>query len=117
MDKTLTIDGKSVTFRKTGGTIVRYQTEFGRELLHDLSRIYDLIGATDGTESEQVEAVGKCEILWMYDIAYTMAKQADDSIGSMLDWLDSFNSFPIFDVFIRLMPMLQEEMKIAPKNV
>ena len=36
------ISGRSVTFRKTGGTALRYKRQFGRELFADLGKMVDL---------------------------------------------------------------------------
>lgn len=128
MDKTVYIGGKPVVFRKTAGTMLRYKRQFGRELYPDLIKIYDLFPVlrqyTDGkdemSEAQKVEIAKVMlgtETEWMYDILYIMAQQADPSIRDELEWLDSFDDFNVFEVFIQLMPLIQMEQQIAPKNV
>lgn len=127
MDKTIYISGRPVVFRKTAGTMLRYKRQFGRELYPDLIKIYDLFPVlrqyTDGkdemTEAQKVElakAMLGTETEWMYDILYIMAQQAEPSIRDELEWLDSFDDFNVFEIFIQLMPLIQMEQQVAPKN-
>ena len=139
MDKTIIIDGQPVIFRKTAGTMMRYKRQFGRELSPDLAKIYDIIPLLTqytGEEAEQTEdqtqeqreeqkkardiaaakLVLSIETEYMYDIAYIMAQQADPSIKDEMEWLDRFDSMNIMDVFIQLLPLIQSEQRVAPKN-
>lgn len=139
MDKTIIIDGQPVVFRKTAGTMMRYKRQFGRELSPDLAKIYDIIplltqytdsefepeeGLTDEQRKAQKKAhdiaaaklVLSIETEYMYDIAYIMAAQADPSIVDQMEWLDRFNSMNIMDVFMQLLPLIQAEMRVNPKN-
>lgn len=128
MDKTIIISGLPVVFRKTAGTMLRYKRQFGRELYPDLMKIYDLYPvlqqyteekAAENTEARKIELAKVMlgsETEWMYDIAFIMAQQADSSIRDELEWLDSFDDFNIFEVFLQLMPLIQMEQQVAPKN-
>lgn len=126
MDKTIIISGRPVVFRKTAGTMLRYKRQFGRELYPDLIKIYDLFPLlqeyTDSKDMTDAQKVDLAKVMlgteteWMYDIAYIMAQQADASIRDELEWLDSFDDFNIFEVFMQLMPLIQMEQKVAPKN-
>lgn len=127
MDKTIYISGRPVVFRKTAGTMLRYKRQFGRELYPDLIKIYDLFPVlrqyTDGkdemTEAQKVELAKVMlgtETEWMYDILYIMAQQAEPSIRDELEWLDSFDDFNVFEIFIQLMPLIQMEQQVSPKN-
>lgn len=126
MDKTIIISGRPVVFRKTAGTMLRYKRQFGRELYPDLIKIYDLFPLlqeyTDSKDMTDAQKVDLAKVMlgteteWMYDIAFIMAQQADTSIRDELEWLDSFDEFNIFEVFMQLMPLIQMEQKVAPKN-
>lgn len=126
MDKTIIIDGRPVTFRKTAGTMLRYKRQFGRELYPDLLKIYSLYPAINDIDSKDemtkeqkmqlAQVVLSAETEWMYDIAYIMAQQADPTIPDELTWLDSFEDFNIFLIFVQLMPLIQAEKRISPKN-
>lgn len=135
MDKTITISGKPVTFRKTGGTILRYKREFGRELNSDLAKIANAMepinrlraAAAEAAEAKdgekEAEIKGKItsiclgiETEWIYDMLFIMAQQADPSITDELAWLDSFDDFNAFDVFGELMNMISGEQEVSRKN-
>lgn len=139
MDKTIIISGQPVVFRKTAGTMMRYKRQFGRELSPDLAKIYDIIplltqytgeeadqtkDQTQEQREEQKKArdiaaaklVLSIETEYMYDIAYIMAQQADPSIKDEMEWLDRFDSMNIMDVFIQLLPLIQSEQRVSPKN-
>lgn len=126
MDKTIIISGRPVVFRKTAGTMLRYKRQFGRELYPDLIKIYELFPLlqeyTDSKDMTDAQKVDLAKVMlgteteWMYDIAFIMAQQADTSIRDELEWLDSFDDFNIFEVFMQLMPLIQMEQKVAPKN-
>lgn len=128
MDKTIIIDGQPVIFRKTAGTMMRYKRQFGRELSPDLAKIYDVMpllakyaerDESELTEEEKMTAaklVMGIETEYMYDIAYIMAQQADPSIRDQLEWLDRFENMNILNIFVQLLPLIQGEQRVSPKN-
>lgn len=128
MDKTIIIDGQPVIFRKTAGTMMRYKRQFGRELSPDLAKIYDVMpllakyaerDESELTKEEKMTAaklVMGIETEYMYDIAYIMAQQADPSIRDQLEWLDRFENMNILNIFVQLLPLIQGEQRVSPKN-
>lgn len=118
MDKTITIDGRAVTFRKTAGTERRYQMQYGREFTSDLQKMLAVRAALgeDASQETKIRAVMGLETSWMYDIAFIMAQQADPTIKDELTWLDSFEEINIFEVLDELLPMLVKEARQSPKN-
>lgn len=121
------ISGRPVVFRKTAGTMLRYKRQFGRELYPDLIKIYSLFPAlseyaekkddlSDVDKFNLAQTVLCAETEWMYDIAYIMAQQADPTIADELSWLDSFEDINILQVFTQLMPLIQMEQTVSPKN-
>lgn len=89
MEKTLTIDGRQVPFKCTAGTLIRYRNQFNREFLSDMSKMRDL--TEDDIDSMSLDP--------FYDIVWIMAKTADQTIPDLLPWLDTFEDFPILDIF------------------
>ena len=119
MDAKITISGREIPVRKTGGTVLRYKRQFGREFLQDMQKILVLRSklTPETTAEQKAEIVLSTETEWMYDILFIMAQQADPSITDELDWLDSFDDFNVWSVFDQIMPLLISEAKVAPKNV
>ena len=118
MDKTITISGIPVRFRKTGGTVLRYKREFGREFNSDLAKIAAAQKViASGDKEMKAAAVLAIETEWMFDMAFIMAQQADPTITDELSWLDRFEDFDPWAVLYQLMDLISSEQEIAPKNV
>lgn len=91
MEKIVDINGVKVPFKATASTTRRYRQRFGRDLLADMQKLAKSIG--DGTD------LSAANLEAFENIAYTMAKQADDSIPNDPDeWLDQFDMFSVYQV-------------------
>lgn len=101
MEKTLKIDGKDVRFKCTAGTLIRYRNQFNREFMADITKLKDI-------ENGDISGLSLAPF---YDIIWIMAKTADDTIPDMLTWYDSFDEFPILDVFPELQELLIAALK------
>lgn len=144
MEITVKIDGRDVRFKKTGGTMKRYKTMFGREWFADLDKIGRMqrkaeqeiknagIIADDKSKkrSKKSDKLTEDEIFTLssiiaqydsdpyYNILYIMAKEADSTIPDTVeDWLDTFEEFEFIEVFNQVSPMLSRELKTDAKNV
>lgn len=123
MDITLTISGRSVTFRKSGATMLAYKRQTGREFYSDLSAF---IGSVKRDKDGKVIVddlgfpvadMSKFDMEYMYNMIHIMARSADKSVSpDLLEWLDTFDDFNVILIFCKLLPMLSEEMKVDEKN-
>lgn len=87
----INIDGIEVPFTCTAGTLRRYRMKFRRDLLKDAQRITQAVQTTGDLDDEEY---GIFE-----DVAYIMAKQADDSLPDDVNaWLDQFEMLSIQNV-------------------
>ena len=124
MEKVFKIAGQDVGFKAPASLPVRYYNATGRDLFVDLQTL------ADGTE--QVEAKPKFgkkkpdepqfklnknwNTMVFYGIAHTMARAFDDSVNPNIeDWIDSFESFPIFEIFGELKPLLNASLQTSKK--
>lgn len=124
MEKVIVIAGQDVGFKAPASLPVRYYNATGRDLFVDLQTL------ADGTE--QVEAKPKFgkkksdepqfklnknwNTMVFYGIAHTMARAFDDSVNPNIeDWIDSFESFPIFEIFGELKPLLNASLQTSKK--
>lgn len=103
MEKTLTIDGKKVPFKCTGGFLIRYKELTGSDPIKD---IYDIGIAMNGAVDSGKVDLDKFNVNVMYNLVWVLAKTADASVPDLLTWLDSFEDFPIFTVFKDLQQMI-----------
>ena len=108
MEKTLTIDGRQVKFKSSGGTIIRYRNQFNSELITELADLEKL--------SEIKQDFSRYTTKGVEQIIWVLAKTADDSIPDILPWFDSFDSFPIFDVWLELQTMAYQSFGTKIKN-
>jgi hypothetical protein len=90
MERTLTIDDKPVRFKCTAGTVRVYRQLFQRDLFSDIQKLEKMRQKDDESISDEALSVFE-------RIAYTMARQADDTIPESIDeWLDGFGMFSIY---------------------
>ena len=100
--KNIEIDGRMVPF-KASATVPRlYRLKFGRDIFADIDK---LIEATQGGDAE--ESALTIESLTIFeDVAYTMAKYADDSVpDTPEEWLDGFNVFSIYFILPQIVEL------------
>lgn len=107
MEKTLTIDGKKVRFKATGGTMLRYKMQFGREYLADCAELSKL---------EKSKNIKDLDFTPFYRIIWVLAKTADPEIPDLLEWLDGFECFPVLDIVEQLGDIIGGNIKIDRKN-
>ena len=123
MEKVIKISGQDVGFKAPASLPVRYYNATGRDLFVDLQTLAD---GTEQVESKlklgkkKAEPVFKLNKNWntmvFYGIAHTMARAYDDSVTPDLeDWIDSFVSFPIFEIFGELKPLLNASLQTTKK--
>ena len=121
MEKIIKISGQDVGFKAPASLPVRYYNATGRDLFVDLQTL------ADGTEEVETKKFGKKKetevklnknwnTMVFYGIAHAMARAFDDSVNPNIEaWIDSFELFPIFQIFGELQPLLNESLKTSKK--
>lgn len=93
--KKIEIDGKEVAFKASAAIPRIYRVKFGRDIYKDLNELQKGIDASNKDASN----LDLFSLELFENIAYIMAKHADDSIAdSPEEWLDEFNTFSIYQV-------------------
>ena len=113
MEKIINIGGKDIPFKSTGATVIRYKSQFKRDFLAEIVNMAILEEILTGKLGEVDPE--KIDLDVVYRIAWVMAKTADKEIPPMMEWLDDFDEFPIFDV-IEEMSDLVASMKKSTKK-
>jgi len=107
METVIKIDGKDVRFKSTGSAPLRYKMQFKRDFFADIMKMQ---GAVDGDLS-------RLDLEVFYNIAWVYAKTADPSIPPPLEWLDTFDTFPIVEILPQLQDILTSSLgTINQKN-
>ena len=106
MDKTITIDGKDITFRATGRTPRLYRAWVGRDMIKDMNQLSNAYNKALNTKnSKDKHELSDVDLTIFEDSAWVMARQADMTLPDNPDeWLDMFN---MFDIYIILPDLLQ----------
>lgn len=103
MEKTINVSGKAVAFKATASTTRRYRQKFQRDLIQDMQAL-----TTEMTSNTDMSVAS----LEMFEnIAYIMAKQADDNVpNNPDDWFDEFDMFSIYEVLPQIVELWNTNM-------
>ena len=113
MEKVLVIDGRQVRFKSTGAFLLRYKAQFQRDALVDVYKMENAYGEETYEENGKtltrviVKDVNAIDLEILYNLIWTLAKTADANILPPMEWLDTFEAFPLNDIFPELMEMLR----------
>lgn len=115
MRKIVNIDGKDVKLVSNGATPILYKQEFGTDFFADLVK---LIKSSDSTELTELsyEQLNHMDLTVFYRIIYIFARSGNNDINSMVDWLEEFDEFPIFDYLEEIMEMVQQLLSREKKG-
>lgn len=102
MTKTVTIDGREVTFRATAAVPRLYRMKFGRDIMQDMRDIKRAVERAKG--HKETIPVKMLEVF--ENVAFLMARHADPEMRekTVEDWLDTFETFSIYQIF----PVIEE---------
>lgn len=89
MEKEIRIGTHNVTLKATGNTPRLYRNFFGKDLLVSINELGKHIKGDTITPGANLEI---CE-----NLAYVMAYQHDNTIGTIEQWLDQFGSQDIYN--------------------
>ena len=85
----------------------RYKSQFGKEYLADimkLSKVYGDIQKISTSKAKPDYSTFDIEVF--YNILWCMAKSADLTIPDPMTWLDSFETFPVFEILPQVMDII-----------
>lgn len=115
--KTVTVDGKEVTFRASAAIPRLYRNKFHRDIYKDLNELQKGIDAND-PESSNLDT---SSLELFENIAWLMARHADSTVpDTPEDWLDQFNTFSIYEILpqiIELWGLNVEQQVESKKNI
>lgn len=121
MEKTILISGVPVQFKCTGAFLLRFKRLTGKDPIKEIAKLETIFSKQNKEDKENEEneeneenkevkiddiSINDLEIL--YEIAWVLAKSADDSIPDMIEWIESFEVFPIADIIVDLIELLQK---------
>jgi hypothetical protein len=112
MERTLTIDGRQVSFKSTGAFLLRYKAQFGRDAIKDILKV---VAAFD-EEKQEIVNIELVDLEVFYNLIWTLAKTADPSISDPVTWLDTFDEFPLMDIIPEIQDLITSSLKSTKKK-
>lgn len=107
MEKTITIEGKSIRLKTSGALPLRFKAQFHKDYFSELLKLAPAIERLDKKEKDlTAEDLAAIDFDVFYNIIWTLAKTADPTIPEPLTWLDEFETFPIMDILVDCQDML-----------
>ncbi|MDU2670592.1 MAG: hypothetical protein E7C49_01145 [Clostridium sp.] len=113
MEKTIEIDGKSIKFKSTAATPLRYKAQFGKDFFVDIMKLSSLEGLN--ADKIDIEKIDKLDFEVFYNIIWVLAKTADKKIAEPIAWLDEFNEFPLFEIIPELQDLILSSIQTKKK--
>lgn len=100
-----------------------YQDYFGHDIIPDLVPLIDtfietLSGLINGAETDEEDLGSKLygmEITTVTNVIWALAKNADDSIPEVREWLDGFDEFPLDIILPEVLDALAGSMMSTKK--
>ena len=100
MEKTIKIGDIDVTLKATGNTPKRYREMFNKDLLVEYQKLIRNIDSNgDFSDNADLGVIDR--------LAYTMAKQYDNTIGDLEEWLDQFGVMDIYNSLAQILSVWQ----------
>ncbi|NMA65314.1 MAG: hypothetical protein GX957_03620 [Clostridiaceae bacterium] len=105
MEKTISINGKSVNFKASGGCLIKYRQQFGVEYSDDIERVRAL---KDTNADEETIKILLAEVY--YKLMWCMAKTADNSIPDPESWAKEFGDYDISEAMVEINDLLSKSI-------
>lgn len=113
MEKTIIIDNKEVKFKSTAATPLRYKAQFGKDYFAEIMKMEGLTSIKKGkTKAKDIESM---DFEVFYNIIWVLAKTADKNIKEPIEWLDSFDEFPLMDIIPEIQDLIISSIQTKKK--
>jgi len=91
-------DGKQLELRATAATPLIYKNQFGTDFFGDMLKLAKVFDNMQDVSDLSWEDLDKLDMTILYQAIYAFAKNADQSLGDITEWLSQFQSFPLEDI-------------------
>lgn len=102
MEKIVNIGGNEILMKATANTPKRYRETFGKDLLIELQKLYGQVDKKTGA------FIGEVDFSLVENLAFTMARQADDSLDDQEEWLDQFELVDLYNAMPEILSVWSE---------
>jgi hypothetical protein len=118
MEKTITIDGKQITFKSNGATPLRYKAQFGNDFFKEVMKLAPLQHLKKKKKEDiTAEDLESLDFEVFYNISWVLAKAANPEIPEPLEWLEEFEEFPMIEIIPELQDMMLATLATKKKKI
>lgn len=103
MERIFEVEHQNVGVKCSAGTVRAYRSLFNRDLILDMGKLEKELVETKTLTPESEEIAE--------NVIYLMAKEYDDTIPSIGEWLSGFSPFFVYTVVAQCIYMWRENLK------
>lgn len=116
MEKVISIGGQNVRLISSGATPLIYKNAFNHDFFKDFSQVIDLaVKANEAANDTEIAGEMVSYIPLFQRFIWTYAKNANQQLPELKDWLSTFDDFPTFDVVDDLIELMMASVS-SKKN-
>jgi hypothetical protein len=118
LEKIIVIDSKKVPFKTNGAIPMRYKAQFGKDYFKEILKMLPLANIKKQKKKDiDVKDLEALDFEVFYNVAWVMAKTADPSIPEPLEWLSSFDEFPLIEIFTEIQDLMNATLQSTKKKL
>lgn len=103
MERVFEVEGQNIGVKCSAGTVRAYRNLYARDLIQDMVALEKELVETKTLSASSSEIAE--------DVVYLMAKEYDDSIPVMSEWLSGFSPYFVFNVVAQVIYMWRENLQ------
>ncbi len=103
MERKFEVEGQTIGAKCSAGTVRTYRNLFARDLIQDMVSLEKELVETKTLSAASAEIAE--------NVVYLMAKEYDDTIPAMNEWLSSFSPYFVFNVVAQVIYMWRENLQ------
>lgn len=117
MEKIVKIDGRDVRLKSSAALPLRYKAQFGRDLFADMAKM-EAVGQKQDGKKKPKDTIGldAIDTEVFFNVVWALAKCADPSIPPVIEWVETFEEFPVFAIFEEAGELVTLSMGTSEKN-
>ena len=103
MERVFEVENQKLGVKCSAGTVRTYRNLFARDLIQDMVSLEKELVETKTLNAESAEIAE--------NVIYLMAKEYDDTIPAMNEWLSDFSPYFVFNVVAQVIYMWRENLQ------
>lgn len=103
MERKFEVEGQTIGAKCSAGTVRTYRNLFARDLIQDMVSLEKELVETKTLSAASAEIAE--------NVVYLMAKEYDDTIPAMNEWLSGFSPYFVFNVVAQVIYMWRENLQ------